>query len=169
MKMTLLSCVCLVLALAKPGFGATDGVPRENMAKLAEPLNKLACNLNELEKSGYFAITKVEFSRTKEYDEEAMLWTVKVLKPVSIQHAMILLKQVRKVRFYRTQKEKRMPLMTTELYYPAWFEIGAINHEFLDSDHEFQIYILLTAVEAKSLNMHKVDTVEFTVPQRTIR
>jgi hypothetical protein len=130
-------------------------------AKLPEPLNTISSNLPDLEQGGYFAITKSEFGRTKERREEAVLWTVKVVRPLSCRHAVGLLRKWGDVRFYRHLKDRRLELLSAELYYASWIDTGAINNETLKEDSEFQLWVLLDDRAIRMLKLRNADAVQF--------
>lgn len=169
--------VMLGLLLAS---GASAAVPQDKAAedqeekspprattKLPDPLSAVAGNLvPDLEATGFFTVTKVEFARTKELDEEALIWTVKVVQPLGCRHAMILLSRVGDVRFYRTGKHRVLQLHTTELYYSWWLEAGAVEHQILDLDEEFQVWVPLDDSQLRSLILRQADSVVFSPLRR---
>ena len=157
---TALALIGLATVLATDLIAA-DEPPSPIAAKLPEPLKKIACNLGDLETPGYFTITKVEFGRTKPLAEEAIIWTVKVVKPLACRHAIRLLQRYGDVRFYRALKDRRMELLTTQLSFPAWIETDAVDQRILREDREFPIWVLLSPAEVQMLKLREADTVEF--------
>ena len=155
----------LVAATAQAAHSTEDPVSLA-ATNLPRPLEKVTSNLSDLETSGYFKITKVEFARTKDFDEEALIWTVKVLKPITCHHALVLLNRVADVRFYRTTKDRELSLFGTDLYYPAWLPLLAIDHRIVDEDREFIIWVLLSRSEARLLQMREADTLRFSPRRR---
>ncbi len=133
--------------------------------KLPEPLSGVATNLGELALNGYFEVGPAEFGRTKKLDEEALLWTVKVVKPLTCRHAVSLLHSLRSGHFYRSLKTSRLELRSVELHYPHWIDYGTVNRQMLRQDQEFLVWILVNGGEVTNLRLRQADTLEFT-PQR---
>ena len=129
--------------------------------RLPEPLNDITGNFADLEKSGHFRIIKEEFGRTKELREEALIWTLRVVKPLSYRHATILLRRLADVRFYRVVKDWRKLHYSTELYYPSYIRTGAISHESLNVDDWVPVWVLLDERQIQHLKHHRANTVEF--------
>jgi hypothetical protein len=154
---------------AKPSAPASESTDSKEVeppswAKLPSPLNKVSCNIGDLEETGYFRITKAEFGREKELGEEALIWTVKVLKPLTCRHAMILLERFAESRFYRNTKKLRFDLGAAEVYYPSWFTLGTVTGQVLNQEEEFQVWVLLTDAQVRKLVFRKADMVVFGRP-----
>jgi len=141
--------------------GAADSAVFSRYRRLPKPLNDITGNFGDLEKSGYFRIIKEEFGRTKELREEALIWTLRVVKPLSYQHAMIRLRRLGDVRFYRVVKDWRKQLHSTELYYPSYIRTGAIHYENLAQDDWLQVWVPLDEEQVLHLKHHRANTVEF--------
>ena len=167
MRITQFGTVWIVIALAATVWGAAPEEPTTpTKSKLPEPLSAVSTNLGELALTGYFEVSPAVLGRTKKLDEEALLWTLKVLKPMSCKHAISLLRGFRDGRFYRTLKKSRLDLRSVHLLYPSWIDDGAVNHQILPEDQEFQVWILLTAGEVTNLRLREADTLEFTQRRR---
>jgi len=166
--------VCIVIAITSQAQGAPaeDLQPRtedqedkavkqepENLVKLPEPLSDVSGNLLDLEKKGFLKIVKGDYSRTKEQDEEALIWTVEVVKPITCRHAMILLRRLGDVRFYWIDEKWQKQLYSTELYYSSWIASGSVNHEVLDRYEQFQVWIVLDATQVRLLQHDKANRV----------
>ena len=151
------------LLVAAAALGAPPVRPAAGLAaKLPEPINTISCNIADLEATGFFSITKVGFGRTRALNEAAVLWTVKVVEPLTCRHAIFLLRHLGDARFYRTLKDgSRSELMSAELYYPAWITDGAISSQNLPQDSEFSVWLLLDGTQVRSLKLHEADTLEF--------
>lgn len=151
-----------------PASESTDSKEAEppSWAKLPAPLNKVSSNIGDLEQTGYFRITKAEFGHEKELGEEALIWTVKVLKPLTCRHAMLLLERFAESRFYRTGKKLRFELSMAEVYYPSWFTLGTVTGQVLNQEEEFQVWVLLTDAQVQKLVFRKADTVVFSRSRR---
>lgn len=130
-------------------------------AGLPKPLDTLAGDLTGLEETGYFEIIDVQLGRTQWLTEEAVIWTVRVVKRIQCRHAMMLLERFRDVRFLRTGKQKNTELHLGRLYYSSWIESDAVNNRSLNLDEEFQLWLHLDADRVKRLKMGKADTVIF--------
>ncbi|MBC8870538.1 MAG: hypothetical protein H8E44_14040 [Planctomycetes bacterium] len=154
----LLFDVSLAQSLKEKG---ADSVVFSRIRRLPNPLNDISGNFVDLEKSGYFKIIKDEYGRTREFDEEAVIWTLKVVKPLSCGHAMILLRRLSDVRFYRIDKDWRKQLHSAFLYYPSHISTGAVRHDILDLDEWFEVWIPLSERESWHLRHHRANTVEF--------
>jgi hypothetical protein len=135
--------------------------PAENQRKMPEPLAAIYGNLHDLEATGYFQILEARLGRTKPLDQDAMIWTVQVLRPITHRHAMLELRRLGDVRFYRNAEHGRFEVYWTELYYSSWIPAGAVHHEILDVDEQFEIWILLDQDQIDQLDRKFADTVEF--------
>jgi hypothetical protein len=137
------SCVLLwVLALATTAHGQSDDAARPG-DRLPPPLGDVSGGLQELEATGYFQLTRIEFGRTPVTDEEALIWTVRVVKPLTCRHAMILLHRVGDVRISRVIDKRLKELHISRLYYPAWIESGAAHGRVIDRHQEFEVWLCL--------------------------
>ena len=138
---------------------------------LPPPLDGITGNVTDLEESGHFKIISAEIGRTRVFQEEALIWTVNVVRPIACRHAQILFRRVGDVRFYRFERDAqwRRQLLATRLYYPQRIDSGAANRESLNQDEQFQIWIPLKPAEVDMLQHHKATTVVFShVDRRTI-
>lgn len=162
MRFTRICIVGLVMwgAVGAPGTAAEEPKPQARDS-LPEPLSRVFTNFANLASTGYFEVGKMAFGRTKKLDEEALLWNIKVTKPLTCQHAIGLLRNMSDGRFYRTLKKSRLELHAAQLLYPSWIDFGAVNHQILGQDQEFQVWILLNAAEVTNLRLREVDTLEF--------
>lgn len=138
-----------------------DTVVFSRHRRLPAPLNDITGNFADLEKSGHFRIIKEEYSRTKELREEALIWTLRVVEPLSYRHAMIVLRRLADVRFYRVVKDYRKLLYSTELYYPSYIRTGAVSNENLNVDDWLQVWVLMDERQIWDLKHHRANTVEF--------
>ncbi len=154
-------------ALAATALGASPEDPSaQTKTKLPEPLTGVSTNLGDLALTGYFEVSQAAFGRTKKLDEEALLWTVKVVKPLTCRHAISLLHRLSNGRFYRSLKKSRLELRSVELHYPNWIDYGSVNQQLLRQDQEFQVWILVNAGEVTNLRLRQADTLEFTQLRR---
>lgn len=138
-----------------------DSVVFSRHRRLPEPLSDITGNFADLEKSGHFRIIKEEFGRTKGLREDALIWTLRVVKPLSYKHAMIVLHRLGDVRFYRVVKDWRKQLHSTQLYYPSYIGKGAVRSEALAQDEWLEVWVLLSQRETDHLELHRANTVEF--------
>ena len=144
---------------------ASPAVPPARLGeKLAEPLEGVTCGLLAIEESGYFALTDVRYARTEDHREEAMIWTIKVKKPLTCRHALALLRRFQDARFYDTEYKSRQELLVERLFYSSWIAEGAINRRILKPDDEFQLWIVLDIVAVRMLRSRGADTLEFREP-----
>lgn len=157
--------VGVALAVAARGASSEESVPPTKV-KLPEPLSAVSTNLGELALTGYFEVSPPAFGRTKKLDEEALLWTVKVVKPLTCRHAISLLHSLSDGRFYRTLKKSRLELRSVELHYPNWLDYGSVNQQILRQDQEFQVWVLVNGGEVTNLRLRQADTLEFTQLRR---
>jgi hypothetical protein len=171
MKITSYGVVWLGLAFAGMAPGASPAnlaptstvphLPSPAPGNLPKPLDRVAGGLGDLEATGFFAINKLEFGRTRDFGEEALLWTLRVTRPLACRHASLLLQRVGDVRFYRTLKQGHVELLSAELYFPSWIDSEAINGRILQEGQEFAIWILLGPKETQHLTLRFADTVLF--------
>jgi hypothetical protein len=106
--------------------------------------------------------------RSEDFGDEALIWTVKVQRPISCRHATILLRQFSDVRFYFTEEYDYKELYSTDLLYSLRVSQGAVHGEILGQDEEFEIWILLSLRHADMLVFLQADKVLFKEPQ-TVR
>ena len=157
-------------AAAQPP-AAPDGAtpPADTQRRVVEglpaPLDKLACNIVDLEKSGHFLLTSVTLSRSEDFGDEALVWTVKVTKPISCRHAMILLRSFSDVRCYHFEKDAQKDLYSTDLLYSSRIAEGAVHGDVLQQDEEFQVWVQLTLRQAEMLVHQRADALVFYKPQ----
>jgi hypothetical protein len=136
--------------------------------QLPAPLDKVACNIADLEQTGFLTLTNVALSRSEDFGDEALVWTVKVQKPISCRHALILLRSFSDVRFYHTEKEIQKELYSTDLLYSSRLAEDAVHGKMLQQDEEFQVWVLLSFRHVEILARQRVDNVVFDKPQ-TVR
>lgn len=138
---------------------------------LPAPLDGITGNVTDLEESGHFKIIRAEIGRTRVFQEEALIWTVNVVRPIACRHAQILFRRVGDVRFYHFEKDAqwRRQLLATRLYYPQRIDSEAANRESLNQDEQFQVWIPLKPAEADRLQHHEATTIVFShIDRRTI-
>ena len=150
-----------------PSGAAPESKPYD-AKQLPAPLDKVACNIADLEQNGFLTLTSVALSRSEDFGDEALVWTVKVQKPISCRHAMILLRSFSDVRFYHTEKETQKELYSTDLLYSPRLAEDAVDGGVLQQDEEFQVWVLLSLRHVEILARQQVDTVVFDKPQ-TVR
>ena len=164
---TALAMVSLLVLPCGTVLGAKDEIKRaENQTKMPEPLEAVYGNLTDLEKSGHFKLLGARLARTKPLDQEAMIWTVRVLRPITYRHAMQIFRLMGDVRFYRTTDYGRQELYWTELYYSFWISDGATQGGLLDPGEEFEIWVLMDATKIQLLDHRSADTVVFSQLKR---
>jgi len=149
-----------------------DSVPLderlEDFSKLPAPLDVVSGNILDLESSGYFQIIKAQFQRTNVHADEALVWTLRVIKPITSRHAILDLQKYQDVRFYRTvtnrltKQQRQLELLTRTMYYSPHLDDGAFELEMLDMDETFDVWILLTEDEVISLKNRVADTIKLT-------
>ncbi len=133
----------------------------EKLVSLPDPLSDVSGNILDLEKDGFFKIVKGDYSRTTAGDEEALVWTVEVVKPITCRHAQLRLRHLGDVRFYWVGEKWRKQLYSTELYYSSWVASGAVHHEILDPYEQFQIWLALDARQVGLLKHDRASRVVF--------
>ena len=138
---------------------------RRAVESLPAPLEKLVCNITDLEKSGYFFLASVALGRSEDFREEALVWTVKVQKPISCRHAMILLRSLRDVRIYHFEDDAQKDLYSTDLLYSSRIAEGAVHGDVLQQDEEFQVWVLLTSRQAEMMVRQQADALVLSKPQ----
>jgi hypothetical protein len=154
-------------AASDPSVAAPESQPHD-AKQLPAPLDKVACNITNLEQAGFLALTSVALSRSEDFGDEALVWTVKVQKPISCRHAIILLRSVSDVRFYHTEEDKQKELYSTDLLYSPRLAEDAVHGQVLQQDEEFQVWVLLSLRHVEILARQQVDTLVFDKPQ-TVR
>ena len=158
---TIVVSACLAVAACTAWADPGEITPAENQRKMPAPLDAIYGNLHDLESSGYFEIQGARLGRTKPLDQDAMIWTVQVLRPITHRHAMLELRKLGDVRFYRNTEHGRYEIYWTELYYSAWIPTGAVQHDILDVDEQFEVWILLDQDRIDELESKFADTAMF--------
>ena len=102
------------------------------------------------------------------FDDQAMVWTVEVVKPLTCGYAILLLRDMSDIRFSRSFQQNDInyhrELFATRLFYESWLDSGAVSHEILDRDERFDIWMDLTDAEAWVLTHDKANGVVFSRP-----
>ncbi|NLF70684.1 MAG: hypothetical protein GX575_16760 [Candidatus Anammoximicrobium sp.] len=148
---------------AKPEADDTPiGRPAE---RLPAPLDKVACNVLDLEKTGHFKVTSVALGWSVEFADEALIWTVKMLKPMTCRHAMLLLRRYSDARFYQTEDKSEKELYSEALLFSPRLAEGAVHGEILQQDMEFEVWLPLTTTQAIMLQRQRADHLVFNEPQ----
>jgi hypothetical protein len=165
------SCQLVVIGVfflsLSPHLGAALNAEEERpFDRFPEPLERLSCNIADLEKSGHLALTKVEYGRTAMVRDDAVIWTLKVVKPITCRHVIMLLRHLRDVRFYATPQGTVQETHWTLLYYSARIPLGAVNRQVLSVDEQFQIWVPINAVEIRRITSRGADTVVFSELKR---
>jgi hypothetical protein len=180
-KLLCVACsVGLALSLSTPIWSQQDGddstrqpnsdsqergdQEEEGFARMPAPLEDITGNLLDLEETGHLKIISGSHARTKMFDDQAIVWTVEVVKPLTCARAILLLKQVSDVRFYQNDEDYRRERFNTRLFYESWLDAGAVSHEILGRDERFDIWIDLTDNEAWRLKHEKANEVVFGRP-----
>lgn len=128
---------------------------------LPDPLEGVATNLIDLEKSGYFTIESVDFAVPDESDEEAFVWTIKVNRTLTIRHALWLLEGFRDVRFYETQGAMRTELFSAWMRYSPRLAERAGDRGLLREDESFQMWVVAPATKLRMLQSLQTGAVVF--------
>jgi hypothetical protein len=146
-----------------------DDQPVESpFRRLPQPLDRIVCNIIDLEQTGHFRLLDVKIDRTRQFDDEALIWTVSVRRSLSSTHAQILLRRLADARFYRVEKDAqwRQQVLVSRLYYPERIDSRAANSERLHQDEQFEIWIPLTVAEVSRLEREKANTLIFSHADR---
>lgn len=152
---------------SNPSIAAPETKPQD-AKQLPAPLDKIACNITDLEQTGFLTLTSVALGRSEDFADEALVWTVKVQKPISCRHAMILLRSFSDVRFYHSEKEMQKELYSTDLLYSSRLAEGAVGGEVIQQDEEFQVWVLLSLRHVDILANQQIDSLVFGKPH-TVR
>ncbi len=160
-------------AVARPPAAAeapaTSEAPGERERRPAEtlpaPLNDVASNVLDLEKTGHLAVTSVDFGWSEDFGDESLIWTVKVLRPITCRHAMLLLRQYTDVRFYHVKEKSEKELFSGKLYFSPRIAERAVHGDILQRDTEFQVWLPLTLPQALLLARQQADHIVFHEPQ----
>ena len=145
-----------------------DQQPESRFRRPPQPLDRITSNIVDLEQTGHFRLLDVKIDRTREFDDEALIWTVSVRRSLSSTHAQILLRRLADARFYRVEKDTqwRQQILVSRLYYPDWIDSGAANSERLHQDERFEVWIPLTVAEVALLEREKTNTLIFSHADR---
>ena len=165
-----IACVSIAAESAPTEQTAPSKQEGESLAKLPKPLDEIAGNLLDLEKAGFFRVLDGKYGRTSELDQQAIVWTVRVVKPITCRHAMILLDRMGNVRFYRVTKRKdkdgkniehRKELLFRRLRYSPEIVARAAHHELLREGERFEVWVLLDDSDVWALRNGHANSVVF--------
>jgi hypothetical protein len=133
------------------------------MANLPAPLDGITGNVMDLEATGHFKIIKAELGRTRQFQDPALIWTIRVLRPITCRHALILFRRVGDARFFRVEKDHRWrkQIYAARLYNPPWIDSGAANGQRLYRDEQFQIWVPMEHSKADLLRHDEANLVVF--------
>ena len=152
-----------------PETPAASESPAEQKRRPAEmlpaPLDNVACNILDLEKSGHLSVTKVVLGWSEEFGDEALIWTVKLRKPMTCRHATLLLRRFCDVRIYHFEEKSEKELFSGVLYFSPRIAEGAVHGDILQPDLEFQVWLPLTTPQAMMLARQQADHIVFHEPQ----
>ena len=145
-----------------------DQQPEPSFRQLPSPLDGIITNILDLEESGHFKILDAKIGRTRQFEDEALIWTISVRRSIACHHAQIALRNLADARFYRFENDAqwREQVMINGLYYPNWVDSGAAHRERLNQDEEFEIWIPLTAAEVARLQQEKTNRLILSHPDR---
>jgi hypothetical protein len=145
--------------------GAAEQAKPQDAEYLPAPLDKIACNLSKLKASGHVDLSSAVLGHAEDFGDESLVWTVKVLKPISCRHALILLRSFSDVRFYHSEEDTVKELYSTNLVYSTRLAEGAVNGEVLQQDEEFQVWVVISLRHLDVLTRQQADAVVFGKPQ----
>ncbi len=138
----------------------TSDKPRE-LKRLPPPLEDVIGGLLELEQSGHFRLLQMEMGRPRVTEMDAVVWTVRVVRPLTYRHALLLLRRVGDVRIARVRDDWQKQLLRTRLEWPDWIESGAVHGDVLDRDAEFEVWIDLDARTVATLRRDQANRIVF--------
>ena len=133
--------------------------PRAN--RLPKPLDDISSNIKDIEKSGYFVIVKAEYGRTDIDNEEALVWTLRTVKPITARHAGWVIRRYRDVRFYDTPEGTFQEVLSKLMYFSEGISDGATNNEVLSLDEEFKLWVPLSSDDLRLLRVRGTDLAVF--------
>jgi len=149
-----------------PAASEAPGEPTRRPAEiLPAPLDNVACNVLDLEKTGHLAVTKVVTGWSEDFGDEALIWTVKVLKPMTCRHALLLLRRYSDVRFYHAEEKSEKELYSGVLYFSPRIAESAVHGDIMQPDTQFEVWLPLTTPQAMMLARQQADHLIFHVPQ----
>jgi hypothetical protein len=146
-----------ILGMAQESEEPKD--PREN--RLPEPLDAISSNLKDIEKSGYFKISKGEYGRTDVENEEALIWTLTAIKPITYRHAEWLIQRYRDVRFYEVPDGSAQEVLTKLMYYSERVSHGAANNRIFWVDNQVKLWVPLDEDDVRLLRGLRANKVVF--------
>jgi hypothetical protein len=173
----------LVAGVTASSFAADEAAPKDTQAKqpaqeaaaqpqstlldtakFPAPLDQLVSNIAELEKTGYFTIADVQYMRNEQGDL-AFVWKVKVTRRLTCRLAIMLLNELRDVRFYDTTEKSRFELHSTYMHYSPHLAPRAVDREMLRENEELQLWVIVEDTVIRMLNARRADTVVFGRPR----
>lgn len=183
MKTRLIRFACsvgIVVTFAAPSWGQSENREATRVVKsdaqgegdqeeagfaiMPAPLDDITGNLLDLEKTGHLKIIRGSHARTKMFDDQAIVWTIEVVKPLTCGRAILLLQGASDIRFYQVDEDYRRERFATRLFYESWLDAGAVSHEILGRDERFDIWMDLNNAEAWKLTHDGTNTVVFGKP-----
>jgi hypothetical protein len=128
---------------------------------LPEPLEEVGADLKTIEQHGNFKIVAMEYGRTPDRRDQAIVWTLRVVRPITCRHALMQMRYYRDVRFFATDGGSRQELMHALLYYAPRIDAGAVNRDLMALGEEFPMWLLLRPGDIRRLTAMSVDVAEF--------
>lgn len=170
----MLAGTAVVVAQPPPadGVGPETPAPPQTAPKftrLVEPLDAVRGNMLDLESEGWFTIVNARLEKTAFNQRDALIWTLRVNRPLLCSHALLFLDRFKDVRFYfrvpQTQLAGRLPptfeVFRTVINYPDRITTGAANDEMLQTDDTFDIWVYLRPIDIAHIIGRRANVVVF--------
>lgn len=152
-------CQAGVVANGDTTTEAPDKPPE--LRRLPPPLEDIIGGLQALERSGHFRLIQMEMGRPRVTEMDAVVWTVRVVRPLTYRHALLLLCRVGDVRIARVRDDWQKQLLRTRLAWPDWIDSGAVHGDVLDRDAEFEVWIDLDERTVATLQRDQANRIVF--------
>ena len=157
-RFAIVALVCLPLATR---IAAQEEQEEPTFDHLPAPLVEVSADLIRIEQHGNFKIVEMEYGRTRDLQDHALIWRLRVVRPITCRHAVMQMRHYRDVRFYATDEGSRQELTTGLLYYAPRIDRGAVNRDIMAEGEEFSLWLLLLPSDIRKLTGRSVDIVEF--------
>lgn len=126
---------------------------------LPKPLEDVESNVPMLAETDLFKILDVEFGYIGEARQRGISWTLQVERRVTVKRALLLLRNLRDVKFYIEGKytKKRQLIHRTVLEYSAALDVLASRGSSLLPNEKIKVWIPLTDIEQRRIRGNDVN------------
>ncbi len=167
-----------------------------NLSRLPAPLRGVMGNIRDLEQTGHLVVTKAHLGPTDFGSDQALIWTLRVDRPVTCRHVVTMVQELRDVRFFRIKDRRlttpqeapasnykgptgkprsqgpKLPaqyiheIYTTLLHHDSRISSGAASGAILNRDEQFTVWIYLSPKQVRKIAAADASRVVFSAASR---